>query len=82
MIHVIQAASLSVQRILESGIGRAHNIALASLRVLLCPAIFLRVRVISHATSFSRRLPLPDGTVTVPDTVGLGLKSTSILLEH
>ena len=58
---------------LESGIGRAHNIALASL-----PGFTLPGDVSASARYFARDLISPevtvasDGTVAVPDAVGLG----------
>lgn len=58
---------------LESGIGRAHNIALASL-----PGFTLPGDISASARYFARDLISPevtvasDGTVAVPDDVGLG----------
>lgn len=58
---------------LESGIGRAHNIALASL-----PGFTLPGDISASARYFARDLISPevivasDGTVAVPDGVGLG----------
>jgi O-succinylbenzoate synthase len=60
---------------LESGIGRAHNIALASL-----PGFSLPGDISASARYFERDLISPevtvasDGTVAVPDAVGLGFK--------
>jgi O-succinylbenzoate synthase len=58
---------------LESGIGRAHNIALASLAGFTLPG-----DISASARYFERDLISPevtvayDGTVAVPDAVGLG----------
>src|SRR6185437_4078918 len=58
---------------LESGIGRAHNIALASLQGFTLPG-----DISASSRYFERDLISPavtvasDVTVTVPDTVGLG----------
>jgi O-succinylbenzoate synthase len=60
---------------LESGIGRAHNIALASLAGFTLPG-----DISASARYFERDLISPevtvaaDGTVAVPDGVGLGFK--------
>jgi len=60
---------------LESGIGRAHNIALASL-----PGFTLPGDISASARYFGRDLISPevmvagDGTVAVPDAVGLGFE--------
>ena len=58
---------------LESGIGRAHNIALASL-----PGFTLPGDISASSRYFARDIIVPevtvgpDGTVAVPDAVGLG----------
>jgi O-succinylbenzoate synthase len=58
---------------LESGIGRAHNIALASLAGFTLPG-----DISASSRYFERDLISPqvtvasDGTVGVPDAVGLG----------
>ena len=68
---------------LESGIGRAHNIALASLHGFTLPG-----DISASSRYFERDLISPevtvasDGTVTVPDTVGLGFEVDSFFLEH
>jgi len=60
---------------LESGIGRAHNIALASLAGFTLPG-----DISASARYFERDLISPevtvasDGTVAVPDGIGLGFK--------
>lgn len=60
---------------LESGIGRAHNIALASLTGFTLPG-----DISASARYFERDLISPevtvaaDGTVAVPDAAGLGFK--------
>jgi O-succinylbenzoate synthase len=60
---------------LESGIGRAHNIALASLAGFTLPG-----DISASSRYFERDLISPqvtvtsDGTVEVPDAVGLGFK--------
>ena len=60
---------------LESGIGRAHNIALASLKGFTLPG-----DISASSRYFDRDVISPevtvdkDGTVTVPDGVGLGFE--------
>jgi O-succinylbenzoate synthase len=60
---------------LESGVGRAHNIALASL-----PGFTLPGDISASSRYFARDLIVPevsvapDGTVAVPDGVGLGFE--------
>jgi O-succinylbenzoate synthase len=68
---------------LESGIGRAHNIALASLRGFTLPGDisascrYFKRDVISPAVTVAW-----DGTVTVPDQVGLGFEVDVDFIEH
>ena len=68
---------------LESGIGRAHNIALASLSGFTLPG-----DISASARYFERDLISPevtvasDGTVTVPDGVGLGFEVDSSFIER
>ena len=58
---------------LESGIGRAHNIALASLKGFTLPGdISASSRYFARDIIQPEVTVAPDGTVTVPDTVGLG----------
>ena len=60
---------------LESGIGRAHNIALASLRGFTLPGdISASSRYFARDIIQPEVIVAPDGTVTVPDTVGLGFE--------
>jgi len=60
---------------LESGIGRAHNIALASLRGFTLPGdISASSRYFARDIIQPAVTVAPDGTVTVPDTVGLGFE--------
>jgi O-succinylbenzoate synthase len=60
---------------LESGIGRAHNIALASL-----PGFSLPGDISASSRYFTRDVIVPevlvasDGTVAVPDGIGLGFQ--------
>jgi o-succinylbenzoate synthase len=68
---------------LESGIGRAHNIALATLHRFTLPG-----DISASARYFERDLISPevtvaaDGTVTVPETIGLGFAVDSFYLER
>lgn len=68
---------------LESGIGRAHNIALASLSGFTLPG-----DISASSRYFERDLISPevtvasDGTVTVPDGVGLGFEVDSAFIER
>ena len=58
---------------LESGIGRAHNIALASLKGFTLPGdISASSRYFARDIIQPEVTVAPDGMVTVPDTVGLG----------
>ena len=60
---------------LESGIGRAHNIALASLKGFTLPGdISASSRYFARDIIQPEVTVAPDGTVTVPDTVGLGFE--------
>jgi len=60
---------------LESGIGRAHNIALASLKGFTLPGdISASSRYFARDIIQPAVTVAPDGTVTVPDTVGLGFE--------
>jgi len=58
---------------LESGVGRAHNIALASL-----PGFTLPGDISASSRYFARDIIIPevtvgaDGTVEVPERIGLG----------
>ena len=68
---------------LESGIGRAHNIALASLRGFTLPG-----DISASSRYFKRDIISPevtvasDGTVAVPDSVGLGFEVDVDFIEH
>src|SRR6185295_19038256 len=58
---------------LESGIGRAHNIALASLPDFTLPGdISASSRYFAHDLISPEVSVASDGTVAVPDTIGLG----------
>ena len=58
---------------LESGIGRAHNIALASLRGFTLPGdISASSRYFARDVIQPEVTVSPDGMLTVPDRVGLG----------
>ncbi len=68
---------------LESGIGRAHNIALASLHGFTLPG-----DISASSRYFERDLISPevtvasDGTVTVPDAIGLGFEVDTAFIER
>jgi O-succinylbenzoate synthase len=68
---------------LESGIGRAHNIALASLRGFTLPG-----DISASSRYFARDVISPevtvaaDGTVAVPDSVGLGFDVDLDFIKH
>jgi len=68
---------------LESGIGRAHNIALASLKGFTLPG-----DISASSRYFARDLISPqvtvasDGTVTVPDATGLGFEVETGFIER
>ena len=58
---------------LESGIGRAHNIALASLKGFTLPGdISASSRYFARDIIQPEVTVAPDGTVAVPGAVGLG----------
>ena len=60
---------------LESGIGRAHNIALASLRGFTLPGdISASSRYFQRDIIAPEVMVDPEGTVVVPDGVGLGFR--------
>ena len=60
---------------LESGIGRAHNIALASLKGFTLPGdISASSRYFERDVIYPEVTVAPDGTVAVPDGVGLGFE--------
>src|SRR5689334_2613840 len=60
---------------LESGIGRAHNIALASLPGFTLPGdISASSRYFEHDLISPEVTVASDGTVTVPDAIGLGFE--------
>ena len=60
---------------LESGIGRAHNIALASLRGFALPGdISASSRYFAHDLISPEVTVASDGTVAVPDAIGLGFE--------
>src|SRR6201988_388508 len=68
---------------LESGIGRAHNIALASLKGFTLPgdisasSRYFERDIISPAVTVP-----PDGTVAVPDRPGLGFEIDLDFIKH
>jgi len=68
---------------LESGIGRAHNIALASLKNFTLPG-----DISASSRYFERDVISPevtvaaDGTVTVPDGIGLGFEVDLDLIKR
>jgi o-succinylbenzoate synthase len=68
---------------LESGIGRAHNIALASLQGFTLPG-----DISASSRYFERDLISPevtvasDGTVAVPDAAGLGFEVDTFYIER
>jgi o-succinylbenzoate synthase len=68
---------------LESGIGRAHNIALASLKGFTLPG-----DISASSRYFERDVISPevtvdaDGTVAVPDTPGLGFEVDLDFIKH
>jgi o-succinylbenzoate synthase len=68
---------------LESGIGRAHNIALASLKGFTLPG-----DISASSRYFERDVIYPevtvdsDGTVAVPDGVGLGFEVDLDFIKH
>ena len=68
---------------LESGIGRAHNIALASLKGFTLPgdisasSRYFERDIISPAVTVA-----PDGTVAVPDRPGLGFDVDLDFIKH
>lgn len=60
---------------LESGIGRAHNVALASLRGFTLPGdISASSRYFEHDLISPEVTVAADGTVAVPDAIGLGFE--------
>ena len=60
---------------LESGIGRAHNIALASLKGFTLPGdISASSRYFERDIISPAVMVAPDGTVAVPDRAGLGFE--------
>ena len=68
---------------LESGIGRAHNIALASLKGFTLPG-----DISASSRYFERDIISPavtvaaDGTVAVPDRPGLGFDIDLDFIKH
>jgi o-succinylbenzoate synthase len=68
---------------LESGIGRAHNIALASLKGFTLPGdISASSRYFDRDVIFPEVTVDADGTVAVPDSVGLGFEVDLDFIEH
>ena len=68
---------------LESGIGRAHNIALASLRGFTLPGdISASSRYFERDVISPEVTVDPDGTVTVPNGVGLGFEVDLDFIKH
>ena len=68
---------------LESGIGRAHNIALASLKGFTLPGdISASSRYFERDVIYPEVTVAPDGTVAVPDGVGLGFEVDLDFIKH
>src|SRR6185503_8375760 len=68
---------------LESGIGRAHNIALASLKGFSLPGdISASSRYFERDVIYPEVTVDPDGTVAVPDGVGLGFEVDLDFIKH
>lgn len=68
---------------LESGIGRAHNIALASLKGFTLPGdISASSRYFERDVIYPEVTVDPDGTVAVPDGVGLGFEVDLDFIKH
>jgi o-succinylbenzoate synthase len=68
---------------LESGVGRAHNIALASLKGFTLPGdISASSRYFKRDLISPEVTVAPDGTVAVPDGVGLGFEVDLDLVKH
>lgn len=68
---------------LESGIGRAHNIALASLKGFTLPGdISASARYFERDVIYPEVTVDPDGTVAVPDGVGLGFEVDVDFIKH
>ena len=68
---------------LESGIGRAHNIALASLKGFTLPGdISASSRYFERDVIYPEVTVDPDGTVPVPDGVGLGFEVDLDYIKH
>ena len=68
---------------LESGIGRAHNIALASLKGFTLPGdISASSRYFERDVISPEVTVDPDGTVAVPDRAGLGFEVDVDFINH
>jgi O-succinylbenzoate synthase len=68
---------------LESGIGRAHNIALASLPGFTLPGdISASARYFAHDLISPEVTVASDGTVAVPDAIGLGFEVEPGFIER
>lgn len=68
---------------LESGIGRAHNIALASLKGFTLPGdISASSRYFERDVISPEVTVDPDGTVAVPDRAGLGFEVDLDFIKH
>ena len=68
---------------LESGIGRAHNIAIASLKGFSLPGdISASSRYFERDVISPEVTVDPDGTVVVPDRVGLGFDIDVDFIKH
>ena len=68
---------------LESGIGRAHNIAIASLKGFSLPGdISASSRYFERDVISPEVTVDPDGTVAVPDRVGLGFDIDVDFIKH
>jgi len=68
---------------LESGIGRAHNIAASTLPGYVLPGDVPPANVIGPKTSSSPRCTFtPQGTIRVPQSPGLGYHVRHELIER
>ena len=70
-----------VWRMLESGIGSAHNIAIASLKGFTLPGDISASSRYFERVLFHLRSRCVRGTVAVPDGVGLGFERSRFYQE-
>lgn len=66
---------------LESGIGRAHNIAITSLSNFILPGDTAASSRYWEEDIISPEVTVEDGTITVPDTPGIGYEVVESLLD-